>query len=70
MQPVWVENESASSSGRFILSEQRHRRICRKNCRIDRILDVSGLAGKRTLRAVDLKTPDELSPQRFPQRSM
>ena len=46
MGPTWLENKDASSSGRLVLRDQRHRNICQPFCRINLILALAGLARK------------------------
>ena len=41
-----LEGWRETDSGRFILSQQRHRNICRQFCQISRILAIAGLARK------------------------
>ena len=57
-------------SGRFILREQRRKNICRQICQNNRIPATAGIAGKRTLLAINLNTSVGLSPHRSPHRSM
>ena len=49
--------QSVANSGRFILSQQRCKNICRQFGQINRILAIGCIASKRTLRAINLITP-------------
>ena len=52
------------------MSVERRRDICDQSGQINWILAVAGLAGNRTLLAIDLTTPAQLSPHRSLRRSM
>ena len=54
--PDWSENEIASNSGRFVLSELRRRNSCLQVGRINPILALAGLAGKRARSNIKLTT--------------
>ena len=54
--------QTATHSGRFILSEQRHGNICHQLCQINRIVPLLGSARERVWLAVNLTTSVDLSP--------
>ena len=62
--------DAVTHSGRLVLSQQRRRNICRQLCEINRIPAIAGMARKRSLLAINLMTPAELSPHRSLLRSM
>ena len=55
-----VRRANATPSGRFILSEQGRRKLCRRTCQINRIPAIVSVAGNRAQIDINLGTPAEL----------
>lgn len=69
MSPVTFR-PAVRDSGRLVLRDERHRKICRQFCQINRILAIADMSRKPTLPAIILITAAKLSPKRSPLRSM